>query len=120
MSPPRVAPNDGCAEPAQPPLAAQTNEDRKLVTPLTDSPRDQLIRRGPRMTALAGLSAVILSVAALSACSGPSPGAPTAPAATSPAKDTSSATYQLHMDFFSQESHLSTPVDPQVFVPAEQ
>lgn len=80
-------------------------------------------RRGTRLATLASGAAAIVTLAACgstgSASTAEAPGS--AGASTRPSSSGlggSPIPYQLHMDFFSHESHLSTVIDPQVFTAA--
>jgi len=78
--------------------------------------------RGAGLLAVGAAAAVVVAGCSAQASSPPTV-APT-PASTSPSTSVAStpsagtATYQLHMDFFSHESKLSPVIDPQVFLAA--
>ena len=76
------------------------------------------LRTGRLGSRPAGYLGMIMAVAVTVSACGPSitTGSGVASSSSTAAGPTVNATYQLHMDFFSQESKLPSVIDPQVFV----
>jgi len=76
------------------------------------------MKRAVRTAAIAAAAVIAVAACSSSQTSGATSSSTTSsPASAAPGSGgaAGTATYQLHMDFFSHESKLSTVIDPQVF-----